>query len=373
MKIISGTDLYVASSKQSNIDKHISSLDPLSFDEKSKFLPEFNRNKKTKELVLILSDILPSINEIIQYDYYQSLAAVRDIGIMLGSIKRHGIEPESTAPDLAVKLRLLGERTDLPPRDTLLHYTVWNPDGDRLRTYTGTNDEKQLIESVKIAMSPLVSAIKDLRDLRFISPESIEFGIVCEKVKINLEKMVKAIVHAKKNVSTYYFANELRLYFDPITLDKQDYLGPGAVEMPLFVFDHILWGSDCFEEEYIKFKNTYLPYILPEIRIIFDEFSGSKSLLTKISLELDNSTTFDRNTLHSIKKLRDLCLVLKSFRMPHKKMAEESYSQDGENNRQKGSGGYQTDILAYIMKLNFDRIDKLEQSIQRYISYSHEN
>lgn len=293
--------------------------------------------------------------------------------MILGSIKRHNIEPETVVSDLALKLKLLGEKTDLPPRDTLLHYTVWNPDGERLRTYTGTNDEKQLIESVKIGTSPLVSAIKGLRDLYFISPESIAFGIECEQVKNSLEKMVKAIVHAKKNVSTYYFANELRLYFDPITLEKEIYLGPGAVEMPLFVFDHILWGSDCLEEEYIKFKKTYIPYILPEIRIIYNEFSGSKSLLTKISDMLDNSATFDRNTLHSIKKLRDLCLVLKSFRMPHKKMAEESYSQDGENTRQKGSGGYQTDILAYIMQLNFARIDNFEASVKRYISYSHEN
>lgn len=373
MKILSTPNLYIASSKQSNVDKHISYLDPLSFDEKATLIPELNRNRNSDALVAMLKEILPSVDKIIEYDYYESLAVVRDIGILIGSLKRHGIEPESIVSDLALKLKPLGEKTDLPPRDTLLHYTVWNPEGVRLRTYTGTNDEKQLIESVKIAMSPLVSAIKDLRDLHFISPDSIEFGIVCEQVKINLEKMVKAIVHAKKNVSTYYFANELRLYFDPITLEKQDYLGPGAVEMPLFVFDHILWGSDCFEEEYIKFKNTYLPYILPEIRVIFNEFSGSKSLLTKVSSMLDNATTFDRNTLHSIKKLKDLCMVLKSFRMPHKKMAEESYSQDGENNRQKGSGGYQTDILAYIMKLNFTRSDSFEASAKRYIIYSHEN
>lgn len=373
MKTIYGPSGKPYSTRQTNIDKHISSLDPLYADEKFKLLPDLNRNRNTKELIIMLSGILPSVPEILQFDYYQAVAAVRDIGMVLGSLKRHGIEPEYSVADLAVKLNLLGEKTDLPPRDTLIHYTVWNPDGERLRTYTGTDDEKHLIESVKIAMAPLVQAIKDIRDLYFIAPDSEEFSILCEKVKENLEKMVKAIVHAKKNVSTYYFATELRLYFDPITLDGQEYLGPGAVEMPLFVFDHILWGADCDEEEYVKFRNTYLPYVLPEMRVIFKEFSGSKSLLTKISSILDKADSFDQNMLQSLKRLKELCLLLKSFRMPHKKMADESYSHEGETTRQKGSGGYQTDILAYIIKVNFERIDNFEKSLQRYITYSHEN
>src|SRR5690606_18575859 len=120
-----------------------------------------------------------------------------------------------------------------------------------------------------------------------------------------------------------YFATELRLYFDPITLNGKEFLGPGAVEMPLFVFDHLLWGADCFEEEYIQFKNTYLPYVLPEMRVIFNEFTGSKSLLNKIAFELAQTNNFDQNILQSVKKIKELCLLLKSFRMPHKKMADE--------------------------------------------------
>src|SRR5690606_36101278 len=246
-------------------------LDPLSADNKLTLLPELNKSRDIKGLVQMLSDLVPSVAEASQSDYFQAAASIRDIGMVLGSLKRHGTEPEHMVEDLDTILRILGEKTDLPPRDTLIHYTVWNPDGDRLRTYTGTDDEKHLIESVKIAMAPLVQAIKDLRDLYFLSPSSEAFPQLCEKVRENLEKMVKAIVHAKKNVSTYYFATELRLYFDPITLGGKEYLGPGAVEMPLFVFDHLLWGADVFDDEYVQFRNTYLPYVLPEMRVIFNE------------------------------------------------------------------------------------------------------
>lgn len=73
MKIISTPDLYIASSKQSNVDNYIASLDPLSFDKKATLLPELNRNRNSKELVLMLSEILPSLGDISQFDYYQSL------------------------------------------------------------------------------------------------------------------------------------------------------------------------------------------------------------------------------------------------------------------------------------------------------------
>ena len=372
MKITLHTLSGVISPGKTSIDHYISNLDPLKADEKLRQLPALNKNGSTKALVQMLTEILPTITVASESDYFNAAASIRDIGMLLGSLKRHGIEPEHVVTGLETPLRILGQKTDLPPRDTLIHYTVWNPDGERLRSYTGTDDEKHLIESVKIAMSPLVQAIRDLKDLYFLSPQSEEFPLLCEKVKMNLEKMVKAIVHAKKNVSTHYFATELRLYFDPITLDGKEFLGPGAVEMPLFVFDHLLWGADVFDAEYVKFKNTYLPYVLPEMRTIFNEFSGSKSLLNKVAGMLEQTHRFDQNVMQSVKKIKELCLLLKSFRMPHKKMADESYKHEG-NNRQTGSGGYHTDILGYIIKLNFERIDLFEESVQRYISYPFHN
>ena len=104
------------------------------------------------------------------------------------------------------------------------------------------------------------------------------------------------------------------------------------------------------------------------MRVIFNEFSGSKSFLNKTAVLLEQTNRFDQNVMQSIKKIKELCTLLKSFRMPHKKMADESYNYE-ENNRQTGSGGYHTDILGYIIKLNLARIESFEQSVQRYISY----
>jgi hypothetical protein len=44
----------------------------------------------------------------------------------------------------------------------LLHYTIWNPSDERMRTYTGMEDEKNLIRSVQMAIPPLEAALHHL-------------------------------------------------------------------------------------------------------------------------------------------------------------------------------------------------------------------
>jgi hypothetical protein len=178
--------------------------------------------------------------------------------------------------------------------------------------------------------------------------------------------MVDGIVHAKKNVSTQYFSQELRLYFDPIILNDKIYLGPGAVEMPVFVFDHLLWGSDCPDKHYHEFKYTYLPYIQSSMREVFNVFEGKSSLITQVCRSLDADFNYSESMIRSAKALLLIGTRIKSFRMPHKKMADEAYSHQGEEKREKGSGGYSTEILSHIIHLTVSHFNKLENSIHSY-------
>lgn len=363
---------------QTREDLYIASLDPLAIDDIIKTLPKLNEQKDTIALVLMLVDMLPYTATAANFDCYQACAAMRDIGILLGSLKRHKVEPVNVIPDLEEKLNLLASKTSLPPRDTLLHYTVWNPQGERLRTYTGSADEKQLIESVRIAMQPLIMAIYYLKTLHVIPINLLEFNVICEQVLIYFSQMVKGVVHAKKNVSPHYFAQELRFYFDPIILNQREYLGPGAVEMPVFVFDHLLWGADCKDEAYVDFKYTYLPYIQNHVRDIFKEFEGKESLVTKLVNSLQGEP-FNENVVLSAKALLKLFTMLKSFRMPHKKLADEAYAHSkmasdtphsvsaDKEARTKGSGGYSPQILDYILQLTLENNDKVESSLNAYI------
>jgi hypothetical protein len=352
--------------QQTREDQYIASLDPLQADESIQLLPVYNQTKDTIAMVLLLVDLLPSISTARTYDFYQAAAAMRDLGMLLGSMKRHGIEPVNVIPDLEDKLNLLGAITQLPPRDTLLHYTIWNPTCARRRMYTATSDEIHLIDSVLISMNPLQQAILHLKELHEIPLSSPLFAAKCEDALKNYEKMVDGIVHARKNVSTQYFSQELRFYFDPIILNEKTYLGPGAVEMPVFVFDHLLWGSDCQDKHYKEFKYTYLPYVQSSMREVFTAFEGKSSLLTQVCNSLDADCSYSERTIRSAKALLLIGTRIKSFRMPHKKMADEAYKHQGEGKREKGSGGYTPEILSHILDLTLTQFYKLENSMHSY-------
>src|SRR5688572_19655223 len=127
-----------------NNNEGICAIDPLGFDDQIQLLHVLNRSGDTNEIIQLLYRLLPVPDALDRYSYDESIAAMRDLGIFIGILKKHGIEPVEVVPELEYVLLVLMVKTDLPPRDTLLHYTVWNPDGDRMRTYTGLNDERSL-------------------------------------------------------------------------------------------------------------------------------------------------------------------------------------------------------------------------------------
>lgn len=360
-----------------NENEWIASLDPLGADDVMALVPRMNEDKDVKGLASLAALIMPAGPDLRGFGYHEANAATRDIGILLGSLKRHGIEPHTAVDGLAEKMLLLAAKTFLPPRDTLLHYTIWNPVGDRRRSYTGTADEMCLIDSVVMAMDPLVAAIRLLGELHHTPLHAGVFKELCEKVTNCFQKVIDGIVLARRKVSLSYFSSELRLYFDPIVLDGRQYLGPGAVEMPMFVFDHLLWSSDCEDPEYRIFKNTYLPYVHQEMRGIYIEFERKQSLLGKCFKSIvDEGIGFDPVVCASLRALRLCFQQLKSFRMPHRKVAEEAYEHvNGEDPapetgsheyRHKGSGGYSPGILSHIVGLTNAKIAKLDECIALY-------
>lgn len=352
--------------KRKDQDHYIARLDPLGMDEELKKLPGLNSCGDTDDMVQMLYRNLPIPMVLNSFDYSESIAAMRDIGMLLGSLKRHGVEPVEAVPELDYILGELSHKTDLPPRDTLIHYSSWNPSGERMRTYTDTEDEKYLIQSVQLAMHPLLDAIYGLIRLYHTDLDDPGFSELCEEVNENFRAMVDGIVLAKRKVSPKVFANELRFYFDPITLYGRAFIGPGAVEMPVFVFDHILWSSDSDDPEYNEFKTTYLPFVLPEIREIYYDFAHRDPLVKWIRQELEQEQRFSLEKANAAKAVLRLFTTLKSFRKPHKKIADKAYEQQDDHHRSKGSGGYSTLMLSEIILMTVQRCNALDEAISTY-------
>ncbi|MFZ6012050.1 MAG: monodechloroaminopyrrolnitrin synthase PrnB family protein, partial [Bacteroidota bacterium] len=249
--------------------------------------------------------------------------------------------------------------------DTLLHYTIWNPPGNRIRTYTGLQDEMCLVESVRIALPDLIGSITHLEAMHEMDIHGSDFELNCLKLRDKVNSMVHGIVHAKRNVSAAVFANELRFYYDPIKVDyNKTYIGPGAVEMPMFVFDHLLWNCDLQDKLYTDFKEGYLPYNLHFIRQIYHRFKGKPSLLSRVEENLKNDPS--PQNYRAAVAILELCTVLKSFRMPHKRVAEEAYNQGESHHRENGSGGYTVDILQHIIKLQQTKLSSLQARVSEH-------
>lgn len=364
MKLQDVKSLYFWETKVNNQIKNdllIASLDPLSIDREMTLLPILNQSADVKSIIKVLYNKIPYPETLENFSTNESLAAMRDLGFYLGSLKRHGVEPVEAVPELDYILDVLGSKTDLPPRDTLMHYTLWNPKGNRRRSYTHFQDEKDLIDSVVVSYRPLVKGIYYLAELHQMEMDDPKFITLCEATESAFRTVLEGIVIAKKKVSPEIFAQKLRFYFDPICLHNREIIGPGAVEMPMFVYDHLLWSCDVDDDEYTLFKSTYLPFSQSEIRDIYYNYLKQPSLVTKMCAALERKRSI--TLIESAKALYSLCKLQISFRMPHKKLADKAYSHQTNNSKEKGSGGYSPSVLRDIINLNRAQIKRLFDTI----------
>lgn len=346
---------------------YIADLDPLGADARLQKLPEINARQDINAIARILEEIIPTFETVQLQTQNESAATMRDLGMFLGSLKRHGVEPTEIIPKLEPILVVLSQQTNMVPRDTLLHYSIWNPKGIRQRKYTSYEDETHLIASASIAVPKLETAIANLVDLHSIPVDTPEFLELCKQCTTNLMGMVEAIVYAIKNVSRQRFATELRPYFDPILIQGREYLGPGAVEMPLFVFDHLLWSTDNTDRQHKQFQNGFLPYVLPKYRQLHADFQNQPSLVTKVSAYIANNQA-NNVALEAANVILGLFKILMKFRKPHIKVVDDAYIHTEDNVRDVGSGGYQASILNHITNLTEQAMMQMNKNIIEYKS-----
>ncbi|MEE4411669.1 MULTISPECIES: monodechloroaminopyrrolnitrin synthase PrnB family protein [unclassified Serratia (in: enterobacteria)] len=328
----------------------VAACDPLQARSFVLQLPGLNRNKDVPGIVGLLREFLPLRGVPSGWGFVEAAAAMRDIGFFLGSLKRHGHEPVDVVPGLEPVLLDLARITDLPPRETLLHVTVWNPAAaDAQRSYTGLSDEAHLLESVRISMAALEAAIAVTVELHDVPLRSPAFAQGCDELATYLQKMVESIVYAYRFISPQVFYDELRPFYEPIRVGGQSYLGPGAVEMPLFVLDHVLWGSQSDHQAYREFKETYLPYVLPAYRAVYARFAGRPSLVDRAIGEARVGAQSEP-VRAGLAALNRVFVVLLRFRAPHVQLAERVY-EVGRSGPAIGSGGYAPNMLGDLATL----------------------
>ena len=329
----------------------VAALDPLNADEIGARLPAMNQRGEVSELAAALGQIMPTSIQVTEFTSMQCLAAMRDIGMLLSSIKRHGVQPVAAVPEIEEILLALGRRTDLVPRDTLHHYACWNPRGTRRRMFTGDPQETDLIDAVSTAMPRLSRAITTCESVTVLEPDHPDCAAQLDELARQLHAMVDAIDCVMARVSPAFFARGLRPYFEDITVAGRSYLGPAAANMPITLIDLALWASDHPDDSYTTFHRDTIEYSPPHWRKLYRVWhqrpSLAHSITTRLAAELD---TIEPTVFASAGALCRVLRVLTVFRGKHIAIARRAYREEIRL-YPVGSGGGSVELLARILYL----------------------
>jgi hypothetical protein len=328
-------------------------LDPLGADGPLHQLRRMNARADLAAIVNLLRDLLPTTGQVARYTEGDCLAVMRDLGLLLGSTRRHGVEPVEAVPRVEPILVALAARTHLVPRDTLQHYVMWSaPEGVRARMYTGDPMEAQLKAAVRVSMPPLAQAIRICARLRALEPSDHAFTACLDELTHRLAPLATAITAVLETVTPEYFARALRPYFEPVRVNGTAYLGPAAAHLPLPLIDLTLWASDRGCAEYEAFWRESIPYTLPMWRDLFESWAGGTSLVTRVAAAwaaTGGTTRVRAATAALARALR--CLV--AFRGRHLRIARPAYRKPVRLHP-VGSGGATVEMLATVLQLTRD-------------------
>ncbi|WP_336318626.1 monodechloroaminopyrrolnitrin synthase PrnB family protein [Streptomyces lavendofoliae] len=344
----------------------IRDADPLGADALLAALPAMNRDADVPALTVALRALVPDLDRVAEWCVIEALAAMRDLGMLLGSLKRHGVQPVAAVPEVLPVLEELARRTDMVPRDTVHHYTTWNPLGRRQRMYTGHEMEAHLQEAVRMVFPSLVAALDTCGQLARLEPYDPGFALVLDRTAQHVQAMVDSIDFTIDNVSPSYFARTLRPYFEEVDVAGRSYLGPAAAQVPLWLVDLTVWQCDRPHPGYDAFLAESVEYSLPSWRAFHAAHRGGVSAVSKLSAALSWETVhrLPPELVASAHSLARVLRILKTFRARHFGIARKAYSEDLRL-YDEGSGGAPVALLRSVLDLTRDNETLVRQATQR--------
>jgi hypothetical protein len=342
----------------------IAPLDPLRADTTLARLPRWNANADVHAMVEALASLAPRARAAAALGPLAACAAMRDVGMFLSSLRRHGVQPLEAVPAIGPALVALGDVCGMVPRDTVYHYGPWNPAGARQRCFTQDANEAGLIHCVRSAAPGLEKAIEELMAARDVDPADPEFATLCREASVAVTAMVDSINFARQHVDVVFFAQVLRPYFEPIVVDGHSYMGPAAAHLPLSIVDHLTWGSDCPDPIYREFQEHAAKYTVVRWRELVEGTGGQSSLVTRVIDALDATASPPPELLEAATALHAVLRVLLAFRGRHKILAERAYQREVRM-YPVGSGGYSTDVVVRILGVTLERAGLLRDAVTR--------
>ena len=275
-----------------------------------------------------------------------AIAALRDAGMLLGSLRRMGIQPAEAVPGLATLLGSCGRTAQMVPRDTVVHYGLWNPPGERERHFVDSGvQEAALIDSVRLScrLLPLAGAALDLawqHDLTSMT------GVgALELLRDALVAFAEVFSRTRAVVSPQFFAQQLRPFFDPVTVSGVSYDGPAAAFIPLYLVDELLWGGGA---ELAVMHREALVYARPLWRRAQARIADHAPVAVELERRAGTPAgAADPRLADALELTNTAVRALLRFRGQHVTTARRSYAYE-LTHYEHGSGGFAPDELKQV-------------------------
>ncbi|MFE9446421.1 monodechloroaminopyrrolnitrin synthase PrnB family protein [Streptomyces sp. NPDC006602] len=347
-------------------DPFVADLDPLRFDGLLPAVWAMNSTADVNALVGLLRDLTPTDGFVAGLSPQACAATMRDLGILLGSLRRHGVQPTRVVPQLGSVLLELGARTGMVPRDTVQHYIGWNPTGSRERMYTGDRQERMLMASVRVTLPRLVFAVEECRRFDELDPHQPDFAMAAHEVVALIRSLEDAIDIVLANVTPEFFARTLRPYFEAVTVDGAEYLGPAAAHAPLYLVDLALWASDHGGETDAGLWRESARYGLPQWQLLYQRWARCPSVVTRVTSALvpphgSPPSPQVRAAAEAVSRALRALLV---FRGKHSAVARDTYAEEIRL-QPLGSGGGSLELLDRLATLTRENATRVRQSTVR--------
>jgi hypothetical protein len=337
-------------------------LDPLGADDFfANTFPWLSEEGRMAELAELASDLVPKAATIARYTVPEAQAATRDLAMIASALQRWH-EPFSIVGGLEEALLRLSALTFEPPADTVYSYGPRNPRGDRTRRYTTHKSEDVFIESFRAGMLNLPHALDLVMTAHGLSIFDRGYVQALRTADDFLVQMVDAIVTVRRHVTPEFFTSVMRPFFDAKTVGGRVYLAPGGAHMPVIILDQLLWAIGLQDPVYVAYFFENLEYQPPYVRELAIRMAEQPSLITQACEATAGLPSLPAQAGSSLRALERLLTTLSKFRMPHLVVAKANFALRGDTD--VGSGGYQPDILEYLI----DRIRDGRTEVKRMLA-----
>jgi hypothetical protein len=324
-------------------------LDPLSLDPVFVALPALKREERLEFAVENLRTAVSRASGLAGSQ--QALhAALRDIGFLTLVIRSEAAEPMIAVQGLTQLLQNIGTETDHVPRDTITHYSVFNPPSARRRLFSADPQEKILVARIVESFDSLVGALRALLPLcETSSPAQLVSS--CNEAADYLCRLVSAAVDVTRLVNPTFFSDVLRPHWEPLQVGANWYDGAGPVQLPIYIIDNCIWAGRDADPRYRAFADHNMRYAMKDFRALYMSTRSMVPFVSRYSPESVSTHSSDAVRHQIPLALVRILSCLTKFRRVHFRIATRVY--EVRRSVEAGavcSSGYGFEVLNPILK-----------------------